>query len=42
VGVLMTNETSDSFEWVFKEFVKLMGGKRPQTILTDTLIHNPF
>lgn len=33
-GVLMTDETADSFEWVFNEFVVLMGGKRPQTILT--------
>ena len=33
-GVLMTDETVASFEWVFNEFVKLMGGKRPQTILT--------
>lgn len=32
-GVLMTDETT-SFEWVFNEFVNLMGGKRPQTILT--------
>uniref|UniRef100_A0ACD5UC73 Uncharacterized protein n=1 Tax=Avena sativa TaxID=4498 RepID=A0ACD5UC73_AVESA len=34
-GVLMTNETIESFEWVFKEFVNLMGGKAPATILTD-------
>ncbi|XP_051224078.1 protein FAR1-RELATED SEQUENCE 5 [Lolium perenne] len=34
-GVLLTNETSEAFEWVFSEFVKLMGGKAPATILTD-------
>ncbi|MEI4913948.1 hypothetical protein Q8G39_28265, partial [Klebsiella pneumoniae] len=34
-GVLMINETIEAFEWVFKEFVKLMGGKPPATILTD-------
>jgi hypothetical protein len=37
-GVLMTDETADSFEWVFNEFVVLMGGKRPQTILTVCLL----
>lgn len=34
-GVLMRNETAESFEWVFKEFLNLMGGKAPITILTD-------
>ena len=33
-GVLMTDEAAESFEWVFSEFLILMGGKRPQTILT--------
>jgi hypothetical protein len=33
-GVLMTNETIEAFEWVFSEFVSLMGGKAPATILT--------
>jgi hypothetical protein len=37
-GVLMTNETIEAFEWVFSEFVKLMGGKAPATILTGTSI----
>lgn len=34
-GVLMRRETTKSFKWVFKEFLKLMGGKAPLTILTD-------
>ena len=33
-GVLLTNETRETFQWVFKEFVNLMGGKAPATILT--------
>ncbi|TVU41598.1 hypothetical protein EJB05_15130, partial [Eragrostis curvula] len=34
-GVLVTEETIESFKWVFKEFVSMMGGKLPQTVLTD-------
>ncbi|KAL6647947.1 hypothetical protein ACP70R_015384 [Stipagrostis hirtigluma subsp. patula] len=34
-GVLMRHETEESFKWVFHEFVTLMGGKAPSTILTD-------
>lgn len=34
-GVLMRNETIKSFKWIFSEFVRLMGGKHPVTILTD-------
>ena len=33
-GVLMTDEKIESFQWVFKEFAALMGGKEPKTILT--------
>jgi hypothetical protein len=35
-GVLMRDEKIESFEWVFKEFVKMRRGKRPVTILTGT------
>uniref|UniRef100_A0A0A9DKB0 SWIM-type domain-containing protein n=1 Tax=Arundo donax TaxID=35708 RepID=A0A0A9DKB0_ARUDO len=33
-GVLMVSEET-SFEWAFKTFVKMMGGKAPVTMLTD-------
>ncbi|XP_034595561.1 protein FAR1-RELATED SEQUENCE 5 isoform X3 [Setaria viridis] len=34
-GVLMLDESIKSFEWGFTQFVALMGGKVPKTILTD-------
>ncbi|KAL6880653.1 hypothetical protein ACP4OV_012218 [Aristida adscensionis] len=34
-GVLMRHKTVESFKWMFRGFVALMGGKAPNTILTD-------
>ena len=33
-GVLLTSEKTEDFEWAFKSFVDIMGGKEPHTILT--------
>jgi hypothetical protein len=33
-GVLLREEKVENFEWVFREFVKLMNSKKPVTILT--------
>lgn len=35
-GVLMQHETVETVKWVFREFITLMGGKAPSTILTGT------
>ncbi|PNT78145.1 hypothetical protein BRADI_1g74432v3 [Brachypodium distachyon] len=34
-GVLMREEKIESFVWVFREFVRMMGRKHPETILTN-------
>ncbi|KAM0918561.1 hypothetical protein ACQ4PT_009054 [Festuca glaucescens] len=34
-GILMSEETIKGFNWAYKEFVSLMGGKAPLTMLTD-------
>ncbi|KAM0830185.1 hypothetical protein ACQ4PT_066373 [Festuca glaucescens] len=34
-GILMSEETIEGFNWAYKEFVSLMGGKAPSTMLTD-------
>ncbi|TVU23685.1 hypothetical protein EJB05_26064, partial [Eragrostis curvula] len=34
-AVLLTHETTESFEWSFSTFQNIMNGKCPQTILTD-------
>lgn len=41
-GVLMTDESIQSFRWVFKEFVSLMGGRAPRTVLTGTCTYLTF
>jgi hypothetical protein len=37
-GVLLTEETTDAFKWTFRNFVSIMGGRAPETILTGMFI----
>lgn len=38
-GVLIGDETAETFEWVFSEFIRMMGDKHPQTLLTGEWPH---
>jgi hypothetical protein len=40
-GVLLTEETTDAFKWTFRNFVSIMGGRAPETILTGRFISFP-
>lgn len=37
-GVLLTSEKTEDFEWAFSNFIDIMGGKEPCTILTGIYI----
>jgi zinc finger SWIM domain-containing protein 3 len=34
-AALLYNETAESFIWMFRTFLKMMSGKKPQTIFID-------
>lgn len=37
-GVLLTSEKTRDFEWAFKTFIEVMGGKHPTTVLTGRIL----
>ncbi|XP_044434809.1 protein FAR1-RELATED SEQUENCE 3 [Triticum aestivum] len=37
-GVLVRDETAETFKCVFNEFIRMMGDKHPQTILTESVL----
>lgn len=37
-GVMLTEETTESFVWAFEKFIEALGGSKPKTILTGKLV----